>query len=135
MVCFHSDAGKEWRNKSMTTPLRSKNIVPARTSGCDPKSDGKSERYVGIIKPQATSYLLHSGMSLRFWHWAALQVADMYRVRALETKCPQDAPKFGHRAFVRDHNGETNKLLFEAKTYNELYLCCTLFRLISGSFA
>ena len=69
-------------------------------------------RYVGIAQQQATSHILHSGMLLRFWYWAAMQVAYRYRVRTLETMFPPDALTVGHRVLVCDNEGDT-KVLFQ----------------------
>eukprot|EP00975_Prorocentrum_lima_P051939 10877203-Prorocentrum_lima.AAC.1 len=56
--------------------------------------------YAGILKRRAISYLIHAGMSLKFWYWAACQSAYMFRMQVLELPLPDDAPTFGHRVLI-----------------------------------
>ena len=79
VVRFHTDAGGEFLNEAMKSLLTTMEIHQTKTAGHDPKANGRAERYVGIIKRQATSYLMHSKLPLKFWYWAANQAADLYR--------------------------------------------------------
>eukprot|EP00975_Prorocentrum_lima_P031164 6542087-Prorocentrum_lima.AAC.1 len=72
-------------------------IMQTKTAGYDQKANVKAERYVGILKRRATSHLIHDGMSLQFWYWAACQAAYLYRMQVLELPLPDDASTFGHR--------------------------------------
>eukprot|EP00975_Prorocentrum_lima_P010443 2218886-Prorocentrum_lima.AAC.1 len=70
--------------------------MQTKTGGYDPKANGRAERYVGIVKRKATSYLIHAGMSLILClYWAAGQAAYLYRMQVLEMSLPpEDAPHF-----------------------------------------
>eukprot|EP00975_Prorocentrum_lima_P035985 7570815-Prorocentrum_lima.AAC.1 len=48
------------------------------------------------MKRRATSSIIHAGMSLKFWFWAACQAAYMYRVQALGIQMPEGVPTSGH---------------------------------------
>ncbi len=101
IVCrFHSDAGSEFWNKELSQLLDGMGIFQTKTTGYDPQANGRAERYVGLIKRHATSYLVHAGLGLKFWYWASQQAAYMYRCRALEVKLPENAPTFGNRVLV-----------------------------------
>ena len=97
IVRFHTDEGKEFMNKAMDEMLINLHIFQTGTGGHDPNANGRAERYVGLIKQRATSYLLHAGLGLSFWYWACKQAAFMYRAEMLGVKYPTDAPAFGHR--------------------------------------
>ena len=103
---MHTDSGKEFMNKAVDEMLKEVNIFPTTTGGYDPKANGRAERYVGLIKQQATMYLIHSRMPIAFWHWAAKPAAYIFRAKALGLKLPEDAPTFGNRVLMRDHKGE-----------------------------
>ena len=60
VVRLHTDAGKEFVNKAISEMLRDINIYATTTGGADPRANGRAERYVGLIKQRATSYLVHS---------------------------------------------------------------------------
>ena len=79
VVRFHTDAGGEFLNEAMQLLLTSMGIHQAKTVGYGPKANGRAERYVGILKQQTTSYLMHNTLPLKFWYWAATQAADLYR--------------------------------------------------------
>eukprot|EP00975_Prorocentrum_lima_P064911 12900316-Prorocentrum_lima.AAC.1 len=60
VVGFHSDAGSELGNKEVSE-LLNKNLIMQTKAGCyDPKANGRAERYTGILKRKATSYLIHA---------------------------------------------------------------------------
>eukprot|EP00975_Prorocentrum_lima_P069708 12927953-Prorocentrum_lima.AAC.1 len=69
--------------------------MQTKAAGYDPKANGRAERFVGILKRRATSYLIIAGMSLTFWYWAACQTAYLYRMQVLEMSLPVEAPTFG----------------------------------------
>ena len=99
---FHSDEGGEFMNKEVAAFLLSKGIHKTSTDGHDPKGNGLAERFVGIIKQRACAYLSHSGVGLRFWYWAAMQAAYVYRSTILGAQLPTSGvPTFGHRVLVR----------------------------------
>eukprot|EP00975_Prorocentrum_lima_P042537 8937173-Prorocentrum_lima.AAC.1 len=66
VVRFHSDAGSEFWNRVVSELLNKNLIMLTKTAGYDPKANGRVERYVGMLKRRATSYLMHAGMSLKF---------------------------------------------------------------------
>eukprot|EP00975_Prorocentrum_lima_P050805 10645109-Prorocentrum_lima.AAC.1 len=72
------------------------------TAGYDPKANGRAERYVGILKRKATSCLIHAGMSLKCWYWAACQAAYLCRMQVLDMSLPEGAPTFGCRALIAE---------------------------------
>ena len=57
---LHTDAGHEFVNKAINEMLRDIKIYATTTGGDDPRANGRAERYVGLIKQRATSYLVHS---------------------------------------------------------------------------
>eukprot|EP00975_Prorocentrum_lima_P019423 4089747-Prorocentrum_lima.AAC.1 len=57
VVRFHSGAGSEFCNKEVSELLNRNLSMQTKTAGCDPKANGRAERYVGILKRRATSYL------------------------------------------------------------------------------
>ena len=60
VVRLHTDAGQEFVNKAVNEMLKDIKIFPTTTGGYDPRANGRAERYVGLIKQRATSYLIHS---------------------------------------------------------------------------
>ena len=121
VVRFHSDAGSEFWNKEVRELLTSELIFQTKTAGYDPRANGRAERFVGIIKRHATSYLIHARVSLRFWFWAACQAAYVYRCRVLNTNLPEDAPTFGHTVLVQKPPPSVAN--FEEKMTEGLFLC------------
>ena len=111
LVRFHSDAGKEFVNAETKKVLDKNGIFQSHTGGYDPKSNGLAERYVGIIKHSAASLLAHSGLSLVFWYWAAVQAAYQYRSKVLGAPMPAGAPTFGDRVLIRNIEGENLSLI------------------------
>ena len=103
---FHSDAGGEFFNAHMKQLLLEMGMFQSSTGGHNPKSNGLAERFVGIIKHKAASYLTHAELSLGFWYWAAMQAAYVYRTKVLGSPLPKNAPSFGDRVLVRDVKGE-----------------------------
>eukprot|EP00975_Prorocentrum_lima_P068774 12922512-Prorocentrum_lima.AAC.1 len=81
VVRFHSDAGSEFWNKGVSELLIKNLIMQTKTAGYDPKANGKAERLVGILRRRATPYLIHPGISLTRWYWAACQAAYLYRMQ------------------------------------------------------
>eukprot|EP00975_Prorocentrum_lima_P069114 12924340-Prorocentrum_lima.AAC.1 len=61
VVRFHSDAGSEFWNKGVFELLNKNLILQTKTDRHDTKTHGRAERYVGILKRKATSYLIHAG--------------------------------------------------------------------------
>eukprot|EP00975_Prorocentrum_lima_P071589 12938540-Prorocentrum_lima.AAC.1 len=49
--------------------------MQTKTAVYDPKAYGRAERFLGILKRRATSYLTNAGISLTIWYWAACQAA------------------------------------------------------------
>eukprot|EP00975_Prorocentrum_lima_P069233 12925125-Prorocentrum_lima.AAC.1 len=80
--------------------------MQTKTGGYDPKANGRAERYIGILKRKATSYLIPAGVSLKLWYWAAWQAAYLCRMQALEMSLPDDAPTFGHGVLIAKHPKE-----------------------------
>ena len=132
VVRVHTDAGKEFVNKAVTEMLRSKGIHTTTTGGYDPKANGRAERYVGLMKQRATSYLIHAGIPLKFWYWACTQAAYMYRATVLGLKLPSDAPTFGNRVLVRDPKAEDKR--FTKRTKEAIFLCWDT-SVIQGAYA
>ena len=118
---FHTDAGTEFWNKEMTKLLDEQNIFHTKTAGYDPQANGRAERFVGLIKRHATSYLVHAGFGLRFWYWAACQSAYLYKCRALNVKMPGNAPTFGNRVLVAQRPQDT--ISFGEKAKEGVFLC------------
>ena len=84
----HSDAGGEFVNHEMETYLTDQGIWQTKTAGYDPKGNGRAERFVGILKHKATTFLLHSKTPLDVWYWALMQAAYEYRCNILATPPP-----------------------------------------------
>jgi len=131
VVRFHTDAGGEFLNEAMKSLLTTMEIHQTKTAGHDPKANGRAERYVGIIKQQATSYLMHSKLPLKFWYWAAKQAADLYRKRMMGVKLPVDAPTFGNRVLIRDPKAEEKSFV---KKMNEAIFLCWDSTTVQGAF-
>eukprot|EP00975_Prorocentrum_lima_P040051 8414223-Prorocentrum_lima.AAC.1 len=74
--------------------------MQTKTAGYDPKATGRAEIYIGILKRKATSFLIHAGVSLKFWYWAECQAAYLYSMQVLEMALPPNAATFGNRAFI-----------------------------------
>ena len=89
-VRFHTDAGKEFLNADLDEVLTRYKLAQTNTGGRDPQANGLAERFVGILKRRAASYLAHAKMSLKYWYWAAMQAAAVMRMNALD--------KAGHRS-------------------------------------
>ena len=118
---LHTDAGKEFVNNAIKEMTRDMKVYATSTSGYDPRANGRAERYVGVIKQKATSYLVHAKLPLTFWYWAVKRAAYMYRAKALGIEFPSDAPTFGNRVLIRDPKGEEKS--FAKKTREGLFLC------------
>ena len=84
-------------NKAVDELLKELRIYPTTTGGDDPKAIGRADRYIGLIKQQATSYLIHAKLPLTFWYWAVKQAAYIYRAKVLGVKLQADAPTCGNR--------------------------------------
>ena len=121
VVRFHTDRGREFLNSAVGRFLLDQGIAQTNTAGYDPKANGRAERYIGILKQQATSYLIHGEMQLTFWYWAVKQAAYMYRAKVLEVVMPTNAPTFGNRVLVRDRDGEIRS--FTSRLKEGLFLC------------
>ena len=76
-------------NHEVTKLLLDQGIHKTSIEGRDPKANGLAERFVGIIKQRACGYLSHAGFGLRFWDWASLQAAYVYRSKILGTEIPK----------------------------------------------
>ena len=83
------------------------------TGGYDPQANGLAERFIGIIKGRATSYLGHARMSLRFWYWACMQATIVYRLDQLGKHLPKGTPTFGEAVLIR--SPKTEKRSFQEK--------------------
>ena len=60
VVRLHTYDWKEFVNKAISEMLRDIKIHATTTVGYGPRANGQAERYVGLIKQRATSYLVHS---------------------------------------------------------------------------
>eukprot|EP00975_Prorocentrum_lima_P027814 5849097-Prorocentrum_lima.AAC.1 len=60
VVRFHSDAGSEFWNREVSELLNENLVMQTKTAGCDPKANGRAERFIGILKRRATTYLIHA---------------------------------------------------------------------------
>ena len=123
---FHTDGGGEFINHKVEQFLKEQGVFKTSTDGKDPQGNGLAERYVGIIKQRACSYLAHAGLGLRFWYWASLQAAFVYRSTILGVGLPKDGvPTFGHRVLVRKPGDKATKseLSFLPKKEEALFLC------------
>ena len=117
---FHSDKGGEFWNAIIHDFLREKNLYQTTTGGNDPQNNGLAERFVGIIKKRATSYLIHSKLSLDFWYWASLQAAMVYRLQKVSQQLPENTPTFGNVVLIRDPEAE--KKSFHDSTREGIFL-------------
>ena len=79
-----------------------------------------AERYVGLIKGRATSYLAQSRLPLRFWFWACSQAAAVMRFKALDVKVVKGAPTFGDSVMIRLPNKD--KQSFQMKAQEATFL-------------
>eukprot|EP00975_Prorocentrum_lima_P052428 10989214-Prorocentrum_lima.AAC.1 len=66
VVRCHADAGSEFWKKEVSDLLREEHIMLTKTAGYDPKTDGRAERFVCVMKRRASSTMIHTGMSLKF---------------------------------------------------------------------
>jgi hypothetical protein len=125
IVRFHSDGGGEFMNRELTAFLLEKSIHKTSTDGHDPQGNGLAERFVGIIKQRTCGYLSHAGFGLRYWFWAAMQAAFVYRSAILGTNLTADGiPTFGHRVLVRKPGVRAkSKTSFEDKSDEAIFLC------------
>eukprot|EP00975_Prorocentrum_lima_P050466 10570887-Prorocentrum_lima.AAC.1 len=57
---FHSDAGSEFWNRDVSDQLNKNLIMQRKTGVYVRKEKGRAERYIGILKRKATSYLIHA---------------------------------------------------------------------------
>ena len=76
-------------------------IMQTRTEGYDPKANGLAEKYIGIIKGRAGSYLAHSKLAMTYWYWASMQATVRLRLDALDIKLAEGSPTFGDTIVVR----------------------------------
>ena len=101
VVRIHSDEGGEFRNNIMEKVTDNLGIFRTRTEGYDPKANGKSERYIGLIKHDATMKMMEKDMPMPSWYWAMRQCACKYRWAKRMIKIPEGAPDFGERVMIR----------------------------------
>ena len=112
-------------NRDVDKFLNDQGIFKTSTEGIYPKANGLAERFVGIIKQRACAYLAHAGVGLRFWYWASLQAAFVYRSAILGVGLPKEGvPTFGNRVLVRKQ-GENSKSeqSFTSKMDEAVFLC------------
>ena len=95
-------------------------IQATTTGGHDPRANGMAERYVGLVKQQALSYLSHKSMSLEWWYWASLQASVCLRMKAMKKKIARGAPTFGDQVLIRDPAAE--KKSFQEKSREAMFL-------------
>ena len=86
-VRFHTDAGKEFLNSDVEQILKSYKLFQTHTGGYDPQANGMAEKYIGIVKGRAGSYLAHAKMPIICWYWASMQAACVMRLDALDEAC------------------------------------------------
>ena len=67
IVRIHTDAGKEFVNKAVDEMLKELRIYPTTMGVYDPKANIRAERYIGMTKQQATSYLSRAKLPSTFW--------------------------------------------------------------------
>ena len=114
-VRFHTDAGKEFLNADLEEVLGKYKIYQTHNGGHDPQANGLAERFIGIIKGRAGSYLVHAKMSMRHWYWACMQAAAVMRLKALDIKIAEGAPTFGDTVIVRRPLQEKKGNCFQEK--------------------
>ena len=96
-------------------------IFRTRTEGYDPKANGKVERFIGILKHDATMKMLESKMPITAWYWAMRQSAIKYRWAKLMIDIPKGAPYFAERVMVRRTKADELRA-FEPKTADGIFL-------------
>ena len=119
-VRFHTDAGREFINQDVEEVFRKYRLYQTNTGGHDPQANGLAEKFIGMIKGRAGSYLVHSRMSLRNWYYACMQAAAVMRMKALDIHLSQGAPTFGDTVVVR--RPEAEKTSFGQKAAEATFL-------------
>ena len=118
---FHTDSGKEFYDEAARQMLSDLNIYQSGIGGYGPNSNGLAERFVGIIKQRAGSYMTHSNIGPTWWYWASQKAAYVYRSCVLDAPIPANAPTFGNRVLVRDIQGEQTS--FAQRSKEGIFLC------------
>ena len=95
---IHSDRGHEFLG-SFETWMRSRGILLTRTSGDDPKANGRAEVTVKSVKNQLRRILLHAGVESSWWPWALRYLNEIYRCQRLDKK--PEFPRFLQEVLVR----------------------------------
>ena len=95
---IHSDRGHEFLG-SFETWMRSRGILLTRTSGDDPKANGRAEVTVKSVKNQLRRILLHAGVDSSWWPWALRYLNEIYRCQRLDKK--PEFPRFLQEVLVR----------------------------------
>ena len=95
---IHSDRGHEFLG-SFETWMRSRGILLTRTSGDDPKANGRAEVTVKSVKNQLRRILLHAGVDSSWWPWALRYLNEIYRCQRLDKK--PEFPRFLQDVLVR----------------------------------
>ena len=85
-VPFHTDAGKEFLNADLDEVLTRYKLAQTNTGGRDPQANGLAERFVGILKGRAASYLAHAKMSLKYWYLGSYAGSSSYEDALLRHK-------------------------------------------------
>ena len=95
---IHSDRGHEFLG-SFETWMKARGILLTRTSGDDPRANGRAEATVKSVKNQLRRILMHAGVGSQWWPWALRYLNEVYRCQRLD-KVP-DFPLFLQDVLVR----------------------------------
>ena len=79
---IHSDRGHEFLG-SFETWMKSRGIILTKTSGDDPKANGRAEVVVKGAKNQVRRILLHAQVDSSWWPWALRYLNEVYRCQSV----------------------------------------------------
>ena len=115
---IHSDRGHEFLG-SFETWMKSRGIILTKTSGDDPKANGRAEVVVKSAKNQVRRILLHAEVDSSWWPWALRYLNEVYRCQRLD-QAPE-FPRFLQDVLVRRR--QWKKKAFEPTVETAKYLC------------
>ena len=115
---IHADQGHEFYG-SFRTWCFERGIHVTRTSGDDPKGNGRCEAAVKSLKTQIRRVLFGAGVSTSWWPWAARWVNEANRMTRLDKLI--DFPPFLQEVVVKKRKWRQG--VFESATEKVRYLC------------
>ena len=115
----HSDCGGEFTANKVVEQIHALGLWKTTTAAHSPEANGVAERMVQKVKDDATRCLLHGGLSLVFWPFAAKHGVFVARQRALGLPIPTALPKVGQKVLVRKVAADN----FTSRLDEAVFLC------------